>query len=82
MPDVEEATKVARYLALVVGKAHARQMEAAERQNWQQELNKNRTKTLDAPTWLWASVVELVVNHEAAYLEHCRRYSFHTPNTL
>jgi uncharacterized protein (DUF2252 family) len=28
---------------------------------------------LDAPSWLWSAVVELVGVHEAAYLDHCRR---------
>ncbi len=71
----EEAMKIARFLAQVVGKAHARQMDEATRPGWQAELSRNRSKTLDAPSWLWASVVELLVNHERAYLEHCRKYA-------
>jgi len=71
----EEAMKAARFLAMVVGKAHARQMDAATRQKWQNELKRNRSKTLDAPSWLWSSIVELVISHEAAYLEHCRKYA-------
>jgi uncharacterized protein (DUF2252 family) len=71
----EEAMKIAYFLARVVGKAHARQMDEATRQNWQADLNRNRCKTIDAPSWLWASVVELLVNHERAYLEHCRKYA-------
>jgi uncharacterized protein (DUF2252 family) len=70
-----EATKAARFLALVVGKAHARQMDFAERKAWLTELRKNRSKTLDAPGWLWKSIVELVSSHAAGYLEHCRRYA-------
>lgn len=31
--------------------------------------------TLDAPNWLWLSVVELIGRHEVAYLEHCRKYA-------
>jgi hypothetical protein len=27
-----------------------------------------------APSWLWSSVVDLLV-HEKAYLEHCRLYA-------
>ena len=38
-------------------------------------LQRNRTKSLDAPSWLWNSVVDLVAAHEAAYLHHCRRYA-------
>jgi uncharacterized protein (DUF2252 family) len=71
----EEAMKAARYLAMVVGKAHACQMNAATRTKWRDELGRNRSANLDAPTWLWSSIVELVAGHEAAYLEHCRKYA-------
>ncbi len=74
----EEAMKIAYFLARVVGKAHARQMDEATRKDWQAELNRNCSKTLDAPSWLWASVVELLVNHERAYLEHCRKYAMNS----
>ena len=70
-----EATRVARFLALIVGKAHARQMDEATRKAWQGELSRNRSKTLDAPSWLWSSVVKLVESHEGGYLEHCRKYA-------
>jgi uncharacterized protein (DUF2252 family) len=52
-------------------------MATAERQRWQKELAR-RLKTLDAPSWLWSSVVALVASHEAAYLEHCRSYAMQT----
>jgi uncharacterized protein (DUF2252 family) len=71
----QEAMKAARYLASVVGKAHARQMDAKTRATWSDELQRSRPANLDAPGWLWSSVVELVASHEAAYLEHCRRYA-------
>jgi uncharacterized protein (DUF2252 family) len=71
----EEAVGAARFLAAVVGKAHARQMDAATRKRWSQELDRHRTKSLDVPGWLWKSVVELLAEHEVAYLEHCRRYA-------
>ena len=70
----EEAMKAARYLAMVVGKAHARQMDVVARAKWRDELGRNRSD-LDAPNWLWSSIVELVGSHEAAYLEHCRKYA-------
>ncbi len=70
-----EAVEMAAFLAQVVGRAHARQMGAADRKQWLNELKKNRTKSLDAPSWLWNSVVDLVSAHEAAYLNHCRRYA-------
>lgn len=25
--------------------------------------------------WLWSGVVELAASHEAAYLDHCRKYA-------
>jgi uncharacterized protein (DUF2252 family) len=71
----EEAVQAARFLANVVGKAHARQMDVKTRAAWHRELQRNRPKSLDAPGWLWASVVDLVASHELAYLEHCRRYA-------
>lgn len=71
----EEATEAARFLAGVVGKAHARQMDAGTRKKWRDDLGRCRTKKLDAPSWLWKSVVDLIASHELAYLEHCRLYA-------
>jgi uncharacterized protein (DUF2252 family) len=70
----EEAVQSARYLAEVVGKAHGRQMDAATRREFSQSFSARRSANLDAPTWLWTSVVELAAAHEAAYLEHCRQF--------
>jgi uncharacterized protein (DUF2252 family) len=70
-----EAMEVAHFLARVVGRGHARQLDEGNRKAWFAELQKNRSKTLDAPSWLWNSVVDLVAAHEAAYLQHCRRYA-------
>jgi uncharacterized protein (DUF2252 family) len=70
-----EAMKVARYLGGVLGRAHGRQMERAVRKGWLADLTKNYAARLDAPSWLWSSVVELIALHEAAYLDHCRRYA-------
>jgi uncharacterized protein (DUF2252 family) len=71
----DEAMEVARYLAGVVGLAHGRQMAGEDRKIWRAELAKRRSDALDAPSWLWTSVVDLVGLHEAAYLEHCRQYA-------
>jgi uncharacterized protein (DUF2252 family) len=71
----EEAVAAARYLAGVVGKAHGRQMDQKTRAAWLAKLRKQHSKSLEAPSWLWSSVVSLIADHEAAYLEHCRRYS-------
>jgi uncharacterized protein (DUF2252 family) len=70
-----QAMEVARYLALVVGHAHARQMDSVARRAWLAELRRNRTKSIDAPLWLWSSIVEIVGGHEVGYLEHCRRFT-------
>jgi len=76
---VQDAMKAASFLAGVVGKAHARQMDEASRKGWFKELERNRTSTLEAPSWLWSSVVSLIGSHEVAYLEHCRRYATQVP---
>lgn len=71
----EEASRVARYLGEVVGNAHARQMDLATQRSWLGELARNRSKQLDAPSWLWASVLDLIASHEVGYLEHCRKFA-------
>jgi uncharacterized protein (DUF2252 family) len=76
---VPDAMKAASFLAGVVGKAHARQMDATTRKRWSAELERNRSKTLEAPSWLWTSVVSLIGSHEMAYLEHCRRFATQKP---
>ena len=70
-----QATEVAGFLGGVVGKAHARQMDGATASGWRAELRKGRSRTLDAPGWLWSSIVDLVASHEAGYLQHCRRHA-------
>jgi uncharacterized protein (DUF2252 family) len=73
-----EAMKAARFLASIVGIAHGRQMDIQARRKWRAEVKRNRSKGLDAPSWLWSSIVGLVASQEAAYLEHCRRYALET----
>ena len=70
-----EAVQAARYLAYVVGRAHARQMDDDARNAWRGEMKSGHDGDLDAPNWLWESVVALAARHEAGYLEHCRRYA-------
>jgi uncharacterized protein (DUF2252 family) len=72
---VSDAMKAASFLAGVVGKAHARQMDVVTRKSWSNELNSHRSKSLEAPSWLWTSVVALVGAHEIAYLERCRKHA-------
>ena len=73
--DRADAIDAAAFLANVVGKAHARQMDATTRRDWCRQLQRKRLASVDAPSWLWSSVVNLIVLHEAAYLEHCRDYA-------
>ena len=70
-----QATALAEYLAAVVGKAHGRQMDRVTRDAWRADLARARSARLDAPSWLWTSVVDLLGVHERAYLEHCRRHA-------
>jgi uncharacterized protein (DUF2252 family) len=70
-----EAMCLAHYLAGVLGRAHGRRMESSRRRIWLSNLAKNHKASLEAPSWLWASVAELLTLHEAAYLEHCRRHA-------
>jgi uncharacterized protein (DUF2252 family) len=70
-----EATKTAYFLSAVVGKAHSRQMDISTRKKWLKDLQHNRSRSLDAPSWLWISIVDLLADHERAYLEHCRKYA-------
>jgi uncharacterized protein (DUF2252 family) len=71
----DEAVDLAAYLAGVVGKAHGRQMTADERSRWRAALETAKSARLDAPTWLWTCVADLVGVHERAYLEHCRLFA-------
>lgn len=77
--ESDEAVEVAGFLAAVVGKAHSRQMDAGTRKQWQRELQHGRSKSLNAPGWLWTSIVELLADHERAYLDHCRQLALNSP---
>jgi uncharacterized protein (DUF2252 family) len=69
-----DAVTASKYLSAAVGRAHGRQIGVKERRMWRDQILSQTSKNLDAPSWLWTSVVELVSSHEAAYLEHCRRH--------
>jgi uncharacterized protein (DUF2252 family) len=71
----DQATEMAAYLAGVVGFAHGRQMDEQTRKSWLAELGRAKSATLGAPSWLWTSIVDLSAIHEAAYLNHCRRFA-------
>jgi uncharacterized protein (DUF2252 family) len=73
--SMEEAIQMSRYLAFVVGRAHARQMDVGTRNSWRRELKLSQSKSLATPYWLWKSVVQLMASHEAGYLNHCRNYA-------
>jgi uncharacterized protein (DUF2252 family) len=70
-----QAIELAEYLASVLGKAHGGQMDPRARKAWGHDLARARTARLDAPSWLWSSVVDLIGIHERAYLEHCRAFA-------
>lgn len=70
----KEAVLAAGYLANVVGRAHARQMDKGERKAWLATLDR-RDSAPGAPTWLWRAIVDLAGLHESAYLEHCRAHA-------
>ena len=76
-----EATDVASRLARIVGDAHARQLSKGQAKSWLAELRRGYSKTIDAPSWLWRSMVDLVGVHESAYLEHCRKHALATVTT-
>jgi uncharacterized protein (DUF2252 family) len=78
----DEARRAARYLARVVGRAHARQLSDADRAAWRAELGRTTSKSLEAPSWLWNSVVELVGTHERGYLDHCRRFALESARKI
>src|SRR3569833_1299402 len=62
--DTGGALCVSRFLAGVVGRAHARLMALADRERWTRELILIRSKSLVAPSWLWTSVGDLLAQHE------------------
>ena len=70
-----EAIAAANLFGGVIGKAHARQMDRETRRAWASELKPSEAKNLNAPSWLWTSVVDLVTSHEGAYLNRCRKYA-------
>ncbi len=75
----KEAIAAASYLAFIIGAAHARQLSDEARRAWAAQLTKPSAGNLDAPSWLWKSIVEMAAAHEAGYLEHCRRFALATP---
>ena len=70
-----QACKAARFLGNVVGLAHSRQLTPQTRQGWQLTLQENRSTQIDAPHWMWTSIVDLIGAHEKAYLDHCRVFA-------
>jgi uncharacterized protein (DUF2252 family) len=70
-----EAVAAAGYLAFVVGVAHARQLDDKARIGWSKMLAARPEQNLEAPSWLWRSIVDLAAAHEAGYLEHCRKFA-------
>jgi uncharacterized protein (DUF2252 family) len=71
----DEAVEAAGYLAYVVGRAHARQLSDDAKREWAGHLQRDRDAAIEAPSWLWRTVVDLAGAHEVGYLEHCRRFA-------
>lgn len=70
-----EARSVAFYLGGLLGRAHGRQLDEQTQGRWRGALLAHHSKSLEAPSWLWNALLELVGIHERAYLEHCRQYA-------
>jgi uncharacterized protein (DUF2252 family) len=70
----KHALRSAHYLGGIVAHAHARQMDADGRGLWLEQIHRDRTENVDAPSWLWSPVVSLLGDHEQAYLDFCRRH--------
>lgn len=71
----DEAIAVAHYMGSVVSVAHSRQLQPADAGAWLETFRRDNAKNMNAPSWLWAAVVDLVALHEGAYLEHCREHA-------
>jgi uncharacterized protein (DUF2252 family) len=54
-------------------------MDPSTRREFASSFIQRKAAPLNAPSWLWSSVVELASAHESAYLEHCRRYALGQP---
>ncbi|WP_232232493.1 DUF2252 family protein [Cupriavidus sp. amp6] len=70
-----DATELAYYLGSVVGRGHAGQLSQSEARTWRRELMRHHGKTIEAPSWLWTCIVDLIGIHERQYLDHCRRWA-------
>jgi uncharacterized protein (DUF2252 family) len=70
-----EAGQVANCLGSILGRAHGRVLDDAAREEWRACIGFQRTGPGEVPPWLWSSIVDLVSHHEAAYLDHCRRFA-------
>ncbi|MCJ2138133.1 DUF2252 family protein [Methylobacterium sp. J-026] len=66
-----EGVRVARSLAVVVGRAHGRQFAPEARAAWRRQVEEGGWDG-PAPHWLWSSVTTLMGLHQSGYLDHCR----------
>ncbi|BCG86529.1 hypothetical protein MesoLj113c_26390 [Mesorhizobium sp. 113-3-9] len=71
----KQTQTIAHHLGAILGLSHRQQMTDAVWQSWTKDLRRSANAKADAPSWLWASVVDLLASHELAYLEHCRRFA-------
>jgi hypothetical protein len=70
----QEAMNLARYLAGVVALPHGRQMKASHRRALRSDLAKNH-KAFRSPVLAVGERRRAAGLHEAAYLDHCRRFA-------
>jgi uncharacterized protein (DUF2252 family) len=68
----DQAVRAAQYLGFVVGRAHGRQLAQKDRKAWCTTLLGDVGA---APDWLWSCLIALAGEHEADYLDHCRRHA-------
>ena len=73
--DTRDAVSLATNLGHVVGLAHGQQMPSDVAQAWRRDLKARHGKSINAPFWLWTSIVDLIGLHERQYLEHCRAWA-------
>jgi uncharacterized protein (DUF2252 family) len=71
----DEATKLAGFLGGLSGKLTIGKWTETRAPSGDGDLRRSRSKSPDAPGWLWKNVVDLPVDHEKAYLEHGRKYA-------
>lgn len=71
--DRRDAVAVGEQLGEIVGIAHARQLRDGDAERWRAELSRACPRPDEPPEWLWAAIVDLIGDHQSAYLRHGQR---------